>query len=164
MDLLFDSKVTYINTKYGMWLQTSWDATGRYSPVLGYSPVSSCGLLKSYTFVKYLTRRVVSSYQEQDQPINQVLITLRVFAKLALAYSPSLSTVLLKSVMFTPVLFSPSRDRGNTDFLGLAVVALSSTIDTRGSFSPVILPCESVRGPGVSNLLARFIFSPLFEK
>jgi hypothetical protein len=43
-------------------------------------------------------------------------------------------------------------------------LGLSSIIDTRGSFLPVILPCTSVIGPGVSNLLAHFTFSPLFGK
>lgn len=58
--------------------------------------------------------------------------------------------------MVTPVLFKLSSERGK---LGFFVLGLSSTIATNGVFSPVILPCASVRGPGVSNLLAHFTFS-----
>ena len=72
--------------------------------------------------------------------------------------------MLLKLVMLTPVLFNVSSERGNIDFLGIVVAALSSTIDTSGLFLFVILPSLSVGGPGVSNLLARLTFSPLLGK
>jgi len=39
-----------------------------------------------------------------------------------------------------------------------------STNDIIGLFSPVIFPCSSILGPGVSNLFARFTLSPLFGK
>jgi hypothetical protein len=73
-----------------------------------------------------------------------------------------LSSVVVKLVIFSPC-FSISLKYLGIESFGL-VVGVSSTIDTIGVFSPVILPCASVRGPGVSNLLARFTFSPLFGK
>jgi hypothetical protein len=71
-----------------------------------------------------------------------------------------LSSVVVKLVIFSPC-FSISLKYLGIESFGLGV---SSTIDIKGILSPVILPCASVRGPGVSNLLARFTFSPLFGK
>lgn len=60
---------------------------------------------------------------------------------------------LLKSVMVTPGLFRLSSERGKLGFFGLSE-SPSFTIDT------IMLGSS----PGVSNLFARFTFSPLFGK
>jgi hypothetical protein len=51
----------------------------------------------------------------------------------------SLSTELLKLVIFTPVFVNVSNERGKTDFFGLRF-GVVSIIDTIGLLSPVIFP------------------------